>query len=702
MKSENLKCKSLKKTDKAMAAMLSANVTPQRVSLSQFLEHVLDMLISYNGKMHGAANERHLKQLDKLEDIYNLQSMDNVKSIDKKGSLKEKEQMISFPKAEASPYSTDPKAFNPDEDCIVLNTDSEIDIQECSHPSDPNIKNDKLRQLYNQYKADKNSVGQELSIEDKIEFHITSMKSKKEQMFKELKEMNRDMNEKKTALARIFGISKAIDSRNTILHGKISEIIETLNTGKLRVTTTHDSSNMYNKSGLTGFELLRDGTALKEKQYQSQLSQYQVNYPTLLNQIVTRTNNYGAKMIRKMDEMQSKIQNDDSMYKRKINTEYKRKLKEVNMKKNQRHLEKFQPDMKNFESEYYPFMNEGGEVEKHHGVGVGVEPTEIAKVVDVDLNISNYFSLKNKMIGNWVQSDNRLENEADDEYNSDIENESHDSLYQSGNQSPSKDLSNSDILIQDTEQSDLGKIIEESDVYIAETEQEDNATGHQTVPNPKTSKHANLKTSLVKDADKHKIRWEGTYSIGDSTKSSELVFENMHMDDQGNIEGGGKDSEGGYTITGILYEQEWCIYKTYPNKTLNYIGTQGQNGIVSGSWEVEGSEDEGRFSITMNVPIWKGTMTQEGHDAPEDVELHIIFSELGVFGIGTDVFGDFICTGTFHQGTTNFVKNYVMAPDVYYEGAKYEKEGMFYVEGEWTYEGVKGVFSISRPVDTIW
>lgn len=211
-----------------------------------------------------------------------------------------------------------------------------------------------------------------------------------------------------------------------------------------------------------------------------------------------------------------------------------------------------------------------------------------------------------------------------------------------------------------------------------------------------------IQNVLQKSADSHKIRWEGTYTIGNGATNEkfEEVFENMYMDDEGNIEGGGDDSGGKYEITGILYEHEWCIYKAYTGKTVNYNGIQGKEGVVSGTWEVNGNENEhGGFTIEMKVPIWTGTMTQEGSDEePKEIELHISFTELGIFGIGSDENGDFACTGTFHQGIVSFKKNYIGEPDVYFNGARYEENGILRIEGDWTYEGTNGTFEINRHV----
>lgn len=155
------------------------------------------------------------------------------------------------------------------------------------------------------------------------------------------------------------------------------------------------------------------------------------------------------------------------------------------------------------------------------------------------------------------------------------------------------------------------------------------------------------------------------------------------MDLQGAIFGDGHDTVGKFKINGLWIEGGYVEF------TKQYLGahaviyrglSDGKN--IDGTWEIQGNCD-GTYNINMECQAWKGWYKQK--DFKDKMDLDMVVHKDGVFGTGMDTIGRFVIRG-YHdpkQACVSFIKQYLGAHAVHYNGSIYVKDGMRHVKGVW-------------------
>ena len=188
---------------------------------------------------------------------------------------------------------------------------------------------------------------------------------------------------------------------------------------------------------------------------------------------------------------------------------------------------------------------------------------------------------------------------------------------------------------------------------------------------------------------KMEIEWDGHYEQGGS--KNPVHFNDMHLNIDGTIVGGGKDAVGKFGITGKIEGGNVTFVKAYKGAhSVDYKGTL-HNGVIAGKWSVGGAE--GGFEIRMKTKIWSGKhQTADGQLI--DLITSIQFQGAKkhhrdhVQGIGYDVTGNFSVKGFKpvvgeHQ-TVMFTKEYFGTKEkVQYTGICLSEGGHDHIRGYW-------------------
>ena len=119
---------------------------------------------------------------------------------------------------------------------------------------------------------------------------------------------------------------------------------------------------------------------------------------------------------------------------------------------------------------------------------------------------------------------------------------------------------------------------------------------------------------------------------------------------------------------------------------------------MQGSWEVP-LVNQGTFTLALDSPdLWEGTFSQRGQKSPQSFEM--IFTENGIFGVGSDTVGAYVIRGSFHKGSgqATFGKQYFQRHIVIYSGNVIMAGPNWQINnGNWQIpNNSMGVFSISR------
>jgi len=128
---------------------------------------------------------------------------------------------------------------------------------------------------------------------------------------------------------------------------------------------------------------------------------------------------------------------------------------------------------------------------------------------------------------------------------------------------------------------------------------------------------------------------------------------------------------------------------------VNYSGKLSGKGVIRGSWEIP-ENCAGEFKIKMQFDRWRGFFVQ-GEDKSV-MKLQMVVQPEGVFGIGTDEVGSFICRGDWFVETNQlrFIKQYIGQHSVIYDGVL-TKHKRWEVEGFWAIPGnCDGKFQLKR------
>ena len=200
---------------------------------------------------------------------------------------------------------------------------------------------------------------------------------------------------------------------------------------------------------------------------------------------------------------------------------------------------------------------------------------------------------------------------------------------------------------------------------------------------------------------KMEIEWEGHYEQGGS--KNPVHFNDMHLNIDGTIVGGGKDAVGEFAINGKIEGPNVTFVKAYKGAhSVDYKGTLN-HGTIIGKWSVGGAE--GGFEIKMKTKIWTGK-----HQTADGQLIDLVSSlqfqgakkhhRDHVSGIGYDVAGNFRVSGfkpvVGEHHTVMFTKEYFGTKEkIQYTGICLNEGGHDHIRGYWINSAKQtGTFSI--------
>ncbi len=204
----------------------------------------------------------------------------------------------------------------------------------------------------------------------------------------------------------------------------------------------------------------------------------------------------------------------------------------------------------------------------------------------------------------------------------------------------------------------------------------------------------------------HEIKWEGHYEQFGAEHPVE--FQNMILTSEGTIQGGGQDGVGAFTISGTLDSKGGVQFKkAYPTHAVEYAGTLGNDGKISGTWSVYGQG--GKFEIHMKTKQWKGDHANSGGSSlaacnGQNFVVSLDFSpqSVSVKGIGHDERGAFTIVGSapkeFQKKAISLEKRYFSNPKekIFYAGVIYTDNGQDAIKGTWQSPSGMGDFKLVK------
>jgi len=172
--------------------------------------------------------------------------------------------------------------------------------------------------------------------------------------------------------------------------------------------------------------------------------------------------------------------------------------------------------------------------------------------------------------------------------------------------------------------------------------------------------------------------WTGWFA--QNGQKSNMHFENFQIDFNGSIWGHGADQIGKFNISGKMNMQNnhFTFHKQYVGQhNVVYQGSMNQ-GLMVGKWSIPGN-CQGNFQIRCDSPSWSGCFWQGGNR--QNMKLDLQVSQHGVFGMGFDQVGSFMCRGSTNGSQVQFAKQYFGQHTVFYNG-------------EWHGNNIKGMWQI--------
>ena len=198
----------------------------------------------------------------------------------------------------------------------------------------------------------------------------------------------------------------------------------------------------------------------------------------------------------------------------------------------------------------------------------------------------------------------------------------------------------------------------------------------------------------------HEIEWTGWYE--QFGKKHDVSFQDMGMNPEGKIEGGGKDSVGEFIITGNINDNDIQFNKAYKGAhTVKYSG-KIENAIISGKWEITGIT--GAFEISMKTKHWKGSFEHNGqsYEMLASIDIKVIKGRRWPLrGVGGDSKGNYSLIGfqpiCGDHNTVMFTKKYFNSPSlVHYSGIIGKFGGNEVIKGSWIMGTEFGTFELIK------
>jgi hypothetical protein len=185
-----------------------------------------------------------------------------------------------------------------------------------------------------------------------------------------------------------------------------------------------------------------------------------------------------------------------------------------------------------------------------------------------------------------------------------------------------------------------------------------------------------------------KVAWSGFFE--QMGIQSDFAFEDLQIDLDGDIKGGGYDSVGQYSFEGNFTKDKIHFSKQYADRhRIHYSGQYDNGNEVTGKWDIA-KNSTGQFKLKMKCDLWKGWYEHNGEKT--EMTINMIVQNNGVFGLGADKIGQFIMNGYHknHCSTCTFIKQYVgKSYQIHYSGSLVisKKKNTRVVKGVWMVPG---------------
>jgi len=182
-------------------------------------------------------------------------------------------------------------------------------------------------------------------------------------------------------------------------------------------------------------------------------------------------------------------------------------------------------------------------------------------------------------------------------------------------------------------------------------------------------------------------KWEGTFTQLGANIAFEI--ENMKIDTKGVVSGECIDSIGPFYVEGCYKGAKIEFDKIYQSsKQTTCFSATSEDGVnFSGSWVIENIASD-RFKLRLKAPDWTGwTKDPTGEKvAFKNLSINVGIKEM--FGLGSDMTGNFIINGYVKRESASFsfIKQYVGKKDmIFYNGSILSDSNAkkMYVKGTW-------------------
>lgn len=509
-------------------------------------------------------------------------------------------------------------------------------------------------------------------------------------VLREIETMQRSMNDRKSAMAKMLGTIKAIDDHKDKMHIQLSELVKQFGDWKSTVTTMEDKAEMYKRASNDLIRVLGEGSEADKTSFQNIRNDVQRKNYQLINNLDRRANNFANTVTYSLNDQNSAIKKDPGLFVPKTRNTHRGSL---NFKKT---MEDCYDEMKyqikgpmdpheakgnlllGNDAENQFICNEHNEdfdfILTRKDLDVN-EPEEdpIEKTLDMNLAL-DYFPIKREMVMNWKEADGYLSDKL--------------TVSRSKN---SISVTIEDVLILEDD--------EDLDIMREEEEQEADLHAHQHVlQNIQDLDEIEGWEQWGDDIEKNKlIEWNGTMNIGG--QEYPLKIANMRLLFDNTITGNGEDDLGAYVISGsytkdgeVEFQKEYVDRSNDMDFNSKFTGQLGESEIVGkhNFLNNDGQNEECDYQIAISGREWTGKFktnqfeTHEVEKKPWNTKIDI--DEFGAYGVGMDKLGYYIIKGDYDREETSIylVMKYLKTEDCYlFTGVADELDHSFILKGEW-------------------
>lgn len=197
--------------------------------------------------------------------------------------------------------------------------------------------------------------------------------------------------------------------------------------------------------------------------------------------------------------------------------------------------------------------------------------------------------------------------------------------------------------------------------------------------------------------DAIRVPWKGYYMQGGNKNTMDL--DDMQITLDGRIFCEGSDTNGQFRIDGQINPNgSFFFNKQYLGMhCVSYSGAI-RDGALIGTWSLQTMRDE--FQISIESQDWQGSFMMGDRTFPMKTKLYV--SESGVFGIGKDSEGVFICSGYYDGGSSSlqYSKQYLGKYSITYNGTMFDDGMYLVVHGNWSLStGQVGTFEMYQKIE---